>query len=48
LPSVACTVPGIAIARFPGIVIDCPDPGVPRPGGHPFFLCLDWPDGPEL
>ncbi len=21
------TVPGMAIARFPGIVIDCPDPG---------------------
>ena len=23
----ARTVPGMAIARFPGIVIDCPDPG---------------------
>lgn len=23
----ARTVPGMAIARFPGIVLDCPDPG---------------------
>jgi hypothetical protein len=24
----ASIVPGMAIARFPGIVVDCPDPGV--------------------
>jgi len=27
MPVVARTVPGMAIARFPNIVIDCPDPG---------------------
>ena len=28
LSATARSVPGMAIARFPGIVIDCPDPGV--------------------
>jgi len=35
----------MAIARFPGIVIDCPDPAALAtfldPAGHPFCLCVD-------
>ncbi len=26
MPAVALTLPGMAIARFPSVVIDCPDP----------------------
>jgi predicted enzyme related to lactoylglutathione lyase len=39
LAAMARTVPGMAIARFPGIVIDCPDPG---PLATFYGSMLDW------